>query len=114
MSVNGGLASCLRRGIRFQRYVKYKAKCEANFGGGEKQIRFRGKVEGREAGVLVAKGRATLLLDARLRGKDGMSAGSCHRKARIARGASGREGGDVRERWDIRESGHMGKGRSDG
>ena len=28
------------KGIRFQRYVKYKAKCEANFGGGEKRIRF--------------------------------------------------------------------------
>ena len=48
------------KGIRFQRYVKYKAKCEAHFvGGGEKRIRFRGKVEDMEAGVLVAKGRAT-------------------------------------------------------
>ncbi len=46
------------KGICFQRYVKYKAKCGRNFGGGEKQIRFRGKVEGMEAGVLVAKGNA--------------------------------------------------------
>ena len=59
MSVNSGLALCLRKGIRFQRYVKYKAKLEANFGGGEKRIRFRGKFEDRETGVLVAKGRAT-------------------------------------------------------
>ena len=47
------------KGIRFQRYVKYKAKCEPNFGGGEKRIRFRGKVEDVKAGVLVVKGRAT-------------------------------------------------------
>ena len=33
------------KGIRFQRYVKYKAKCEPNFGGGEKRIKFRGKIE---------------------------------------------------------------------
>ena len=59
MSVNGGVVLCLRKGIRFQRYVKYKAKCEANFGGGEKRIRFRGKVEDGEAGVLAAKRRAT-------------------------------------------------------
>ena len=58
MAVNGGLVLCLRRGNRFQRYVKYKAKLEGNFGGGEKRIRFQGKFEDREAGVLVAKGRA--------------------------------------------------------
>ncbi len=50
---------CLGIGIRFQRYVKYKAKLEGNFGGGEKRIRFRGKVEGMEAGVLIGKWRAT-------------------------------------------------------
>ncbi len=49
---------CLRKGIRFQRYVKYKAKIEPNFGGGEKRIRFGGKVEDMEAVVLVAEGRA--------------------------------------------------------
>ena len=67
MAVNGGLVLCLRRGIRFQRYVKYKAKFGRNFGGGEKRIRSfdrlrtssRGKFEDREAGVLVAKGRAS-------------------------------------------------------
>ena len=59
MAVNGGVVLCLRRGIRFQRYVKYKAKLEANFGGGEKRIRFRGKIEDMKAGVLVAKGDAT-------------------------------------------------------
>ena len=47
------------KGIRFQRYVKYKAKCEPNFGGGEKRIRFRGKIGGMEAVVLAAKGYAT-------------------------------------------------------
>ena len=47
------------KGIRFQRYVKYKAKLEGNFGGGEKRIKFRGKIECMEAGVLVAKRRAT-------------------------------------------------------
>ena len=46
------------KGIRFQRYVKYKAKIDPNFDGGEKRIRFRGKVEGMEAGVLAAKWRA--------------------------------------------------------
>ena len=50
------------KGIRFQRYVKYKAKCEANFGGGEKRIRFRGKFEDGKAVVLAAKGRATPML----------------------------------------------------
>ena len=47
------------KGIRFQRYVKYKAKCEANFGGGEKRIKFRGEFEDIEAVVLAAKGRDT-------------------------------------------------------
>ncbi len=47
------------KGIRFQRYVKYKAKIDPNFGGGEKRIKFRGKFEGMEAGVLAAKGRGT-------------------------------------------------------
>ena len=46
------------KGIRFQRYVKYKAKIEPNFGGGEKRIIFGGKVEDMEAGFLAAKGRA--------------------------------------------------------
>ena len=50
---------CLRRGIRFQRYVKYKAKIDPNFGGGEKRIKLGGKVGGMEAGVLAAEGRAT-------------------------------------------------------
>ena len=49
----------LEKRIRFQRYVKSKAKCEANFGGGEKRIKFGGKIEEREADVLAAKGRAT-------------------------------------------------------
>ena len=57
MAVDGWVVLCLRKGIRFQRYVKYKAKCEANFGGGEKRIKFGGKVEDMEAGVLAAKGR---------------------------------------------------------
>ena len=65
MSVNGGLASCLGGGIRFQRYVKYKAKCEVNFFKYGKRIRFRGKVEDMEAGVLVAKRRATPTPDSR-------------------------------------------------
>ena len=61
MAFDGGVVSCLRRGIRFQRYVKYKAK----FGGKilaevKKRIRFRGKVEGMEAGVLAGKGGTTL------------------------------------------------------
>ena len=59
MAVNGWVVLYLRRGIRFQRYVKYKAKCGANFGGGEKRIRFRGKVEGMEAVVLAAMAGAT-------------------------------------------------------
>ena len=67
MSVNGWVVLCLRRGNRFQRYVKYKAKLEGNFGGGEKRIGFRGPstllrvnfVEDGKAGVLVANGRAT-------------------------------------------------------
>ena len=83
MAVNGGVVLCLRKGIRFQRYVKSKAKCEANFGGGEKRIRFRGPstllrvnfVEGMEAVVLASKGCATPLLDARLRGQDGGGGG---------------------------------------
>ncbi len=75
MSVSDGAAACLRRGIRFQRYVKYKAKLEGNFGGGEKRIRFRGKVGGMEAGVLAAKGGTTPPLDARLRGQDGWEVG---------------------------------------
>ena len=58
MALNGWVVLCLRRRIRFQRYVKYKAKLEGNFGGGEKRIRFRGKVEDGEAGVLAVKGRA--------------------------------------------------------
>ena len=59
MAVNGWVVLCLRRGIRFQRYVKYKAKLEGNFGGGEKRIRFRGKVEDGKTVVLAAKARAT-------------------------------------------------------
>ncbi len=47
------------KGIRFQRYVKHKAKFGRNFGGGEKRIRFRGNVEGMEAVVLAAKGCAS-------------------------------------------------------
>ena len=100
------------KGIRFQRYVKYKAKCEANFGGGEKRIKFRGKVEGVKVGVLATKRRATPLMDARspigvgdrVRGQDpsaalrvnsgggGVNAGSCHGE-RIARAGGYGEGG---------------------
>ena len=47
------------KGIRFQRYVKYKAKIGRNFGGGEKRIKFGGKIEDGKAVVLAAKGRAT-------------------------------------------------------
>ena len=54
MAVNSWVVLCLRKGIRFQRYVKYKAKCEANFSGGEKRIRFGGKVEDGKAVVLAA------------------------------------------------------------
>ena len=64
-------------------------------------------VEGMEAGVLAAKGCATRLLDARLRGKDpsaalrvnsggvGVSAGSVH-GYRIGERCGGREVGDGR------------------
>ena len=59
MAVNGGAVLCLRRGIRFQRYVKYKAKWEPKIKKYGKRIRFRGKVEDIEASVLAAKGNAT-------------------------------------------------------
>ncbi len=111
MAVNGGVVLCLRRGIRFQRYVKYKAKIEPNFGGGEKRIilrhtqdkDFRGKNGGMEAGVLAAEGRATPLMDARLRGQDGgVSAGSCHGRLRVA-GAEGVGKGEVSGGYGARE-----------
>ena len=61
------------KGIRFQRYVKYKAKIDPNFGGGEKRISFRGKIEDMEAVVLARglPGLSTQPLDTRRHGYDG-------------------------------------------
>ena len=81
MAVNGWVVLCLRKGIRFQRYVKYKAKFGRNFGGGEKRIilrhtqdkDFRGKIEDMEAVVLARglPGHSTQPLDTRRHGYDG-------------------------------------------
>ena len=59
MAFNGGVVLCLRRGIVSNVMSSCKAKREPLFCKYGKQIRFSGKVEDMEAGVLVAKGRAT-------------------------------------------------------
>ena len=59
MAFNGGVVSCLRRGIVSNVMSSCKAKREPLFDEYEKQFKFGGKVEDMEAGVLVAKEHAT-------------------------------------------------------
>ena len=102
------------KGIRFQRYVKYKAKIDPNFGGGEKRIiplagqALRHTQDKDSVKSEGGTGSAPPLLDARprvgargqsLRGQDGVGVGSCHGEARIAKGAGDGEGGCVSGAW---------------